>query len=55
MLRRKGREVGEEFGLGHTAGEVFQHVVHGDPSTLEARLPAADIGVYLDIVFYFIH
>ena len=55
MLRREGWEVGEELGLGHTAGKVFQHVVDGDPSTLEARFPAANTRVYLDIVIYFIH
>ena len=55
MLRRKSWEVGEEFNLGHSTGQVIQYVVHGDPGTLEAGLPAANIRLYFDIVVYVVH
>jgi len=47
---RKIRKVGEDLGFGHATSEVFEHVVDRDAGSLDARLPASNIGIDGDTI-----
>jgi hypothetical protein len=48
ILARQLREVAQDLVLGHSAGEVSQHVANRDPGSTDAWLPKSDACVYCD-------
>ena len=50
VLFLKIREVGQDLFVRHTGCEVAENVIHRDPHTSDARVPASQIRIYSDAI-----
>ena len=50
VIAREVGEVVQDLIFRHPAGEVFEHVVHGDAGSIDTGLPGANSWIYRDSV-----